>query len=428
MFPAEHRRPSRSSVSLLALAVLAAVLSWIDGLAIPEADAAPARRITFPVHRDHADELRWSDTWGAARSGGRSHEGVDMLGPKMLPLVAARSGNVTWGRFDNGRGSMLQLTDDDGWVYSYVHLNNDTPGTDDGAAACTEVFSPKLCTFIGGNGRFTTDVRVNEGEIIGYLGDSGNAEWTSPHLHFEVARPDGAGGSIAVNPTPYVDAAKARLDATVGSFQPPPAVAPGAEGFEDHLWYRLHGRYPSTQEVDEFTAEVAEDGLWVALADELDESTTASMVDRLYLAFFRRYPDASGIEYWIGQRADGHALEEIAEWFAMSDEFSVRYDGTTFDQFLNQLYGEVLGRTPDASGKAYWLDLLERDVVTRGMAVVYFTESAEMQELAGERNELVALTLLSEGRSPSRADIERWQTLRAGNDLPAALAAWFAAS
>lgn len=388
------------------------------------AAADSARRITLPIHRDSLDEVRWSDTYGAPRSGGRSHIGVDMLGPKMVPLVAARSGVISWGRFDNGRGSIVRIRDDEGWEYQYIHFNNDTPGTDDGQAACSEVFSVRLCGALDGDGDFVTELRVSEGEVIGYLGDGGNAEWTAPHLHFEVYQPT-TEGKVPINPTPLVDAARLRLLNGVGA-EPPPPAEPGDDGFADHLWYRLHGRYPSSAELSTFEAETAANGLWSAVAAELDESSTVSTIDRLYLAFFLRYPDTDGINYWVKTRASGYGLEEIAEWFAESDEYRTRYEGTTFDEFLDQLYTDVLNRAPDLEGKEYWIDRLEAEDVTRGTIVIYFTESAEMLGVAGRRNEIVALSLLKAGSVPSAADVAAWVTLRDSRTAADAMAQWYA--
>ena len=378
--------------------------------------------MTLPIHPDRVDDVHWSDTYGAPRGGGRSHIGVDMLGEKMIPLVAVRSGEVTWGRFSNSSGSILRIRDADGWEYQYIHLNNDSPGTDNGSASCSETFNVRLCSSIV-NGRFAPGTRVTEGEIIGYMGDGGNAEHTSPHLHFEVYRPTGS-GVTPINPTASVDAALRRIGETQSG--EPARVAPSADGFVDHLWYQLFGRYPTSAERATFSADVSSDGIWSALVERLDQNSTAASIDRLYLAFFDRYPDAEGLAYWVRTRGSGHRAEEIAEWFAESDEFEARYAGLDFEAFLDRLYTNVLGRQPDQSGKTYWLDLLNRGEVTRGTIVVYFTESAELRGLTGARNELVALMLLDDGTVPTAAQVEAWRQLRATTSLEDAVAARFA--
>lgn len=416
-----HLRPSMPITAVLAVALVASLVP-----ASTTAKASEVRAITLPIHHDWVDQVHWSDTYGAPRSGGRSHTGVDMLGPKMIPLVAAKSGTITWGRYDNDRGSILRIRDDQGWEYQYIHLNNDSPGTDDGAASCPETFSARLCTVIDADGEFETELRVTEGEIVAYIGDGGNAEWTASHLHFEVYKP-AHGETEAVNPTPSVDAALARIKGEIEAGAGPPVAEPGETGFADHVWYRLHGRYPSDAERDAFNAEVASSSVWEALSAEIDANSTASMIDRLYLAFFLRYPDTDGIQYWIGIRASGFAMEEIAEWFAESDEYHQRYEGTDFGQFLDQLYQDVLGRSPDEAGKTYWLDLLEGNQVTRGTIVVYFTESVEMKLISVHRNEIVALNLVKDGLVPSDAEVGSWRAMRGSQSTADSLAQWYAA-
>jgi murein DD-endopeptidase MepM/ murein hydrolase activator NlpD len=115
----------------------------------------------------------YGDSWGAPRSGGRRHEGVDMLAPAGTPIIAVTSGLVTFKRNALG-GNAVSLAGDNGNRYYYAHLS----------------------------GYEGISRRVVQGEVIGYNGDSGNATGI-PHLHFEVH----PGGGLAVNPTPSVRAA-----------------------------------------------------------------------------------------------------------------------------------------------------------------------------------------------------------------------------
>lgn len=157
-----------------------AVAAAATALAVSPAAAAPTPPpITFPV----SGSASYIDSFGAPRSGGRTHAGQDLFAPKMTKVLAAADGVVTYLKHDTAglSGNMLTITGDDGWRYTYIHLNNDTPGTDDGANRYDQAFAPGI----------RKGVRVTAGQHIGYVGDSGNAEDTAPHLHFEMQAPDG---------------------------------------------------------------------------------------------------------------------------------------------------------------------------------------------------------------------------------------------
>lgn len=374
-------------------------------------------RITLPIDPAHLDQVHWSDTWGAPRSGGRSHIGVDMMGPKGVPLRAANDSVVTWGRFDNAGGTLVRLRDSAGWEYQYIHINNDTPGTDDGDATCLQALAAKLCETLRDGRDIERGVAFEAGEVIGYLGDSGNAEWTGAHLHFEVYRPDGEGGVVAVNPTPYVDEALARLR---GGGEP---VGPFDNAYHaaDVMIPRLEGRDPTGSEHLAVVDAVERGGLPEALAGIVDGNPSAAMIDRLYLAFFLREPDTEGWEHWIGTHAAGNRLEDIAEWFAESREFQRRYEGTDFSQFLDQLYLDVLGRTPDIEGKNYWLGLLRDGRINRGTIVVYFTEGAELRRAAESRTELTVIHRAMGWERPTPTEFEAWAALRQATSLQDAI-------
>jgi len=114
----------------------------------------------------------FGDTWGAPRSGGRHHQGVDMIGERGTPVLAVVDGVARSSERELG-GLTVQLVGIDGNRYFYGHF--DSYGT----------VGPVLA-----------------GDIIGYLGDTGNAKASTPHLHFEIH----PGGGAAVNPYPTVRA------------------------------------------------------------------------------------------------------------------------------------------------------------------------------------------------------------------------------
>jgi len=116
----------------------------------------------------------YGDTWGAPRSGGRRHEGVDMIAPRGLPIYAVVSGVVTF-KANRLGGNAASLVGDNGNRYYYGHMDS----------------------YVGGSRR------VFQGEMIAYTGDTGNAKFSTPHLHFQVH----PGGGRAVNPYPTVRAA-----------------------------------------------------------------------------------------------------------------------------------------------------------------------------------------------------------------------------
>jgi len=156
---------------------------------IAEAPTAPPS-IIFPVK----EVINFSDDFGDARSGERLHEANDLMAPKMTHILAARGGRVMSApTTEPSYGYNLSILGDDGYTYNYLHINNDTPGTDDGLGGVLNAYAP-------GISRGTT---VTQGQHIAYVGDSGNAESTASHLHFEIRLPD----NTAINPYPYLNAA-----------------------------------------------------------------------------------------------------------------------------------------------------------------------------------------------------------------------------
>lgn len=157
------------------------------------------RGFVFPVQ----GPVEFIDSWGYPRMMGTPsahwHQGTDIFAPRGTPLVASESGVLDRVGVASLGGNRLWVKGDSGTEYYYAHLTAYAAGIADG-------------------------VRVNAGDVVGYVGDSGNAKGTPTHCHFEVH----PGGGGAVNPYPL-------LKATYGSrpmvqiVQAPPAPsAPSA--------------------------------------------------------------------------------------------------------------------------------------------------------------------------------------------------------
>ena len=127
-----HKMKQKYILSFLATAVA------LFSVPLASVQAADTRSIIFPVLGGAA----YSDDFGAPRSGGRIHEGNDLMGKKMQPLVAATDGYISYiTSTEASWGYSLSITDEDGYEYNYLHLNNDSPGTDDGKGGNTNAFA-----------------------------------------------------------------------------------------------------------------------------------------------------------------------------------------------------------------------------------------------------------------------------------------------
>jgi murein DD-endopeptidase MepM/ murein hydrolase activator NlpD len=111
----------------------------------------------------------FTNDWGQPRSGGRRHQGTDILSPRGTPVVASVGGTVR-GHNSSLGGISYYLNGDDGNTYFGTHLDS----------------------LSGASGR------VSQGTVLGYVGNTGNARGGPTHLHFEIH----PGGGAAVNPYP----------------------------------------------------------------------------------------------------------------------------------------------------------------------------------------------------------------------------------
>ena len=173
-------------------------------------DAAPKQNpqgYVFPIY----GQSSYGDTYGAMRGdvSGGWHHGDDIFAALGSPVLAVAHGtvfSVGWNRIGGWR---LWLRDDRGWEYYYAHLSAYSPLAVNGAV-------------------------VEAGDVLGFVGNTGDAQGTPYHLHFEVHPVQllGLGYDGAVNPTKYLDAWRrledVRFDAATGWIPPNSANAPKA--------------------------------------------------------------------------------------------------------------------------------------------------------------------------------------------------------
>jgi murein DD-endopeptidase MepM/ murein hydrolase activator NlpD len=132
----------------------------------------PHSRIKMPV--DDVTARQVTDTWHAPRSGGRRHEGQDIFAPKGTKVLSATNGYVYKIGENNLGGQTVSVISSGGRVYYYAHLDAYAPGLEVGDPVTTKT-------------------------LLGFVGTTGNAQGTPPHLHFGVY---GFGG--AINPLPMI--------------------------------------------------------------------------------------------------------------------------------------------------------------------------------------------------------------------------------
>jgi hypothetical protein len=231
--------PLALTAALLALATPALAAGGVDSTGTVYSTDKVVVPLVFPV----LGATSYSDTFLACRSGcARKHMGQDLMGAKMSPLVAACDGSVVSQKKEAavGGGNYLVIACDRGpaagWSAVYIHINNDTPGTDDGKGTAGFAFPAGIAP----------GVRVLAGQLVGWRGDSGDAESTGAHLHFELRKGDGWGGTV-YNAAPSLRAAR-HLSAPVQSGpHPDGTLLRAATG---QRWVLIAGlKHPITPEV-----------------------------------------------------------------------------------------------------------------------------------------------------------------------------------
>lgn len=364
----------------------------------PPATPGPTvRDILFPV----VGKVNFTDTYGACRSGcSRTHKGVDIFGAKLAPLVAVADGTIVSVRRSalTRAGNMVTIKDDEGWFYLYLHVNNDSPGTDDGANPQGWIVPNRL----------RVGDRVQAGDVIGYLGDSGNAETTPAHLHFEIHQP----GVGVVDPTPSVKAAQ-----DAGRVRSVVSLASSPDGRARHTkavssWYRmLLKRDPSQKELFAWTDRFA-----IGLGDENDLIADITMapqrrnatgtVLRTFRVVFNRRPTGDEIKQWQARYRAGDRTEAIAAGLLGSDGWKAK-GGLDDGQFVDLIYRNARGKAPTASVRRYWLDQLAGGR-SRASVVTNFADSFGVKDATWHELQVMLGYYAALDRWPNDAEVAKW--------------------
>jgi murein DD-endopeptidase MepM/ murein hydrolase activator NlpD len=158
---------------VLAIVAAIAVVGLIPAVSAPADTPVPPFEVVFP---QETEPTEFRSSFGASRSGGRRHNGNDLIAPRMTEIYSIADGVVSYVGINDLSGRNVKIHHGDEWESYYLHLNNDNVGTDDGDAPWTLTVAPGI----------EEGKEVKAGQLIAWVGDSGNAEGTTPHTHFEL--------------------------------------------------------------------------------------------------------------------------------------------------------------------------------------------------------------------------------------------------
>ena len=164
---------SRRPLISLALAISLSVIVTTASSTAFGHHLRPPFEVSFPVEAEQASHY---NDWGNSRPGGRAHRGNDLMAPKMTGVYAFADGIVGSVSYSPRPGRYVRIEHPEGWTSYYMHLNNDNFNTDDNRASWHLTVAPGI----------EEGAEVRSGQLIGWVGDSGNAEGSEPHLHFEL--------------------------------------------------------------------------------------------------------------------------------------------------------------------------------------------------------------------------------------------------
>lgn len=176
--PAQARRRSTWYVGTISLAIAAIALVIASPTIRHVRDAVSVVRqkpvLPYPVPVEGVRVRQLTDSWGAARSGNRRHQGIDIFAPCGTPILSATDGVVFTVGSNSLGGQIVRVLGPGGYWHYYAHLS----------------------AFAG----VKEGQKVAAGTVLGYVGDTGNAKGTPCHLHYGIY----SWANVAQNPYPLL--------------------------------------------------------------------------------------------------------------------------------------------------------------------------------------------------------------------------------
>lgn len=261
-------------------------------------------------------------------------------------------------------------------------------------------YDTTLGVYTGSSVSTLTEVASNDDALTGGLQSGVVAVPVSAGTTYRIAVDGYAGASGAVS---------LRWKLSPGG----PAPFGNWGAFVDRQFVDFLGAFPTSasrsQWVTYLTANPTRRGaLIAALRNTSHHTGIVDPVVRLYTAYFLRYPDRAGLQYWISQRTGGRSLTQVSNSFAASPEFRSMYGSLNDRQFVERVYLNVLGRPGEQSGIDFWTGQLSARRRTRGQVMIGFSESPEYRTQMTVIVDTSVVTLLMLRRAPTGPEVDYW--------------------
>lgn len=166
---------------------------------------------------------------------------------------------------------------------------------------------------------------------------------------------------------------------------------------EDYAWFSetYTGKFTVREKID-----------W--LIDGSQWGGIQSPIIRTYRAAFGRWPDTGGLAYWAQRRRGGTTNRMIATVFTQSSEFQNKYGSIGNRDFVKRMYLNVLGRSADSGGLAYWTKRLDTGAITRAELLIQFSEGSEHVRKTNAAVGTINVTTGMLRRVPTAAELATW--------------------